>query len=133
MTDLEFKIDLLKVQLNVLELDDRLPSFKARLYLNIAHPTGEFNYLAEDIWFECTNWSDFTSKISSINNDDDAVVLTSMSEQFILKLALNDISILIKEVSFHDFIIELKHFSGLTEGDFYVIKKAICGFDRWWE
>jgi len=133
MTDLAFNINSLKVRMKLSEMDKVLPSFKVEMNITISHPTGEFTYSANDLWFECCNWDVFTERIASITDKDDAIILNSMSEEFILKLSVNDISIMIKEMSFYGFPTQLNHTRGITRDDFGIMKNAFLDFDRWWQ
>jgi hypothetical protein len=70
-----------ELELDLIEVEDRLPSFKTLISLKIGHPTGFFKYQANDIWFECSKWDLFIKELMSLSFETTAT-LEDMSEQF---------------------------------------------------
>ena len=130
-SDLDFKSNHLNIQMVLLETEEQLPSFKVNLKIIFFHPTGQFNYEAKDIWFDCRDWDDFIAKLIAPNYVS-TFILKSMSEQFILALSKENIGVELKEISFNSLNIELRYSHRLTIDDYIRLQESFLGLDKWW-
>jgi hypothetical protein len=132
MKDFELVIDTLKISFEVLEIDERMPSFKTKLLVQIIHPTGEFNYSGDDIWFECRSWDETMKKLNSSTENFQSIILGSMSENFQMVIDQDTIKIEITEATWNGFAVNLKHHRQISRDEFYIIKRSILALDAWW-
>jgi hypothetical protein len=79
----------ISIEIETIETDSYLPSFKANIKLEINHPTGYFSYQANDIWFDCVQWDAFLSSLDKLNFlKESEIILSDMSEYFKIRFLL---------------------------------------------
>lgn len=127
----------IRLVMEVLDVDSYLPSIKMFVAAEIIHPTGNFIYQANDIWFNCSEWDDFNVRLNKSNVGDKSMIsLRDMSEkvEFGIETDLNLTSFCFKckEVNASNGIVNL-HFKGTIDSEvFYSIKNAFNAFEKCW-
>lgn len=71
--------NLIAMQLSIVEVEEYLPSIRVLTNIHIKYSTGFFKYQADDIWFNCVNWDQFTQGLIKLEK---VISLEDMSEQF---------------------------------------------------
>jgi hypothetical protein len=129
MTDIQFKFNSLSIQFKLIETEDRLPSFKLRVSVNISQSIREFGY-SEELWFQCHSWDSF---ITALNTNGEMATLNSMSnEDFILTVSPDEATVKVKAQSIDGATTKLYHVQPLIDDTFTIVKNAFLEFDRWW-
>jgi len=126
-----------KLQLEILEYDEVLPSIKVSLQIEIGHSSGNISYSINDIWFECRIWDEFVSTLKMIESEDDKAVLTNMSDD--LEISVGGIE------NVHLFSIKWKKSFADNAANVYVnyegrinldvlshLRAKLCEFPQWW-
>jgi hypothetical protein len=125
------------IKLDIIETDNYLPSIKMEVHIEMEHPTGKILYQADDIWFECTHWDNFTATLNQIaNNSKGEAFLENMSSNFKVKLIRDGSSIkfnfTVQESNVSDGEASI-NFSSLIDDDlFNQIKSQFVEFEKWW-
>ncbi len=78
----------LRLVIDLIEVDEYLPSFKCKVDIVIDHPTGFFRYNANDLWIECSNWDIFNEGLINLISTE-KFSIQDMSEQFIISIEPN--------------------------------------------
>ncbi|MDJ1471148.1 hypothetical protein [Xanthocytophaga flava] len=58
----------LELNMELVEIDEHVPSFRMSIAVLIKHPTGVVTYQANDIWFENRKWDSFINQLKSSHN-----------------------------------------------------------------
>jgi hypothetical protein len=125
------------IKLDTIEIDNYLPSIKMAVHIEMEHPTGKILYQADDIWFECTQWDNFTATLNQIaNNRKGESSLENMSNNFKIKLIYEDrvikFSFTVHENNISNGEVSI-NFSSLIDDDlFNQIKSQFVEFEKWW-
>jgi len=73
------------LNMDVVEIDEHLPSIKMIVELNIEHPTGKIFYQANDIWFDCSEWDDSALALKQLSGSNNSkACLENLSDNFII-------------------------------------------------
>lgn len=124
----------LKLNLSVRDAEDVLPSFETSMTITIPHLSGNLEYRADSIWFECSKWDAFIKDTSL--SDTTTSTLESMCESFKIKLAKEQekysfsISCKIKTLSKGTFNFETKY--ELNSDELSQITEKFEQFPTWW-
>jgi hypothetical protein len=118
--------------MEILEIDERFPSFEVKVNIKISHFSGEFRYSANDIWFICSEWDDFTNNLASWSNQENTATLRSMSDEFTLLVSQNEIMISLKEKLINGPTVDLKYCQISSVDDVYILRESFAKFDKWW-
>lgn len=128
------------LKMDIIEVDAYIPSIKMKVDVKMFHPSGFFQYQANDIWFESSEWDKFTNSLIallSLNSDVEYACLKDMSEYF-------KIYLLHKSVDQYQFKFSCEEpdmGQGLTKINFTCfINKELLGqwaytfqnFPKWW-
>lgn len=127
----------INIAFEILEIEDRFPSIKMAVSLNILHSTGHISYKAGNVWFECSRWDEFALSLNKVDIEKSSkVLLESMSENFLLRISTEN-----NKVAFGVKIIEANSNGGLSEINFSSsidddvlgsLKEAFSSLDKWW-
>ncbi|AFZ23903.1 hypothetical protein Cylst_1625 [Cylindrospermum stagnale PCC 7417] len=127
----------ISITMEVVEVDDYLPSLRMLVKCHIEHPTGFFTYQATDIWFDCSQWDEFVRILSQLEAKIEVeAILVDMSECLELK-----ISNVHNQLHFNFSCKELNVGEGLTKINFScqidfeilsLIKREYSEFPKWW-
>ncbi|MFK8009092.1 MAG: hypothetical protein AB8H03_22215 [Saprospiraceae bacterium] len=133
MSDITIKHPL-KLNLSVIDAEDVLPSFEMSMTITIPHLSGNLEYRADSLWFECSKWDAFIKDTSL--SDTTTSTLESMCESFKIKLTKKQekysfsISCKIKTLSKGTFNFEVTY--ELNRDVFLQISKKFEQFPVWW-
>ncbi len=129
----------ISIEMEIIETDSYLPSFKTNIVLRIKHPTGLFLYQADDIWFDCSLWDKFILEISNVNYKTDiSVKLSDISEYFNIEFVKETLNEVLFKVTIHEpFSGEngegyISYQSKLDIDTMNIIKNNFESFDKWW-
>jgi hypothetical protein len=124
------------LRIEVIEKEDYLQSFKASVSCVIDHPTGKIIYEADDIWFQCSVWDEFTSSLSTLDAANHSAVLPNMSDSFVIKIDNAEGALFctlnIKETAPNDKAAAITYTSKIDFDDLAHLKSAMNNFDTWW-
>ncbi len=135
---MKIKIDKpLDLRMSLLESEDRLPSIKMLIEVNIVHPTGTASYTAEDIWFDCTQWDKFVNELSKLYTGiDEMALLKSLSEYFEIRVSKAKnvflFELICKEPDTGNGILECKYYKNIESEELGIIKEKFGEFPKWW-
>lgn len=129
----------ISIEIDTIETDSYLPSFKVNIKLIIKHPTGLFSYQANDIWLECSMWDNFILDLNTFNNKPNfSIKLLDISEYFNLAFTKDKSDEILFKININE------PFSG-ENGEGYIgyqgkldsnimdiIKKDFEAFNKWW-
>lgn len=138
MSEIEIRIPI-SIEIDTIETDSYLPSFKVNVKLEIKHPTGYFSYQANDIWFECSEWDKFIVGINTLNSKNSITLkLSDVSEYFNVTFIRDNSGETLFKVSINE------PFSGVNGEGFIsyqskidrntidIISNSFQDFNRWW-
>jgi hypothetical protein len=138
MSEIEIRRPI-SIEIDTIETDSYLPSFKVDIKLEIKHPTGHFSYQANDIWFECSEWDKFTVEINTLNSKTNiSLKLSDVSEYFNIIFIKDRLDETLFKVSINE------PFSGVNGEGFMgyqskidsniidIINSSFQNFNRWW-
>jgi hypothetical protein len=125
------------LKLEVIEIDDYLPSFKVFIEFLVKYPSGLLKYEAENIWFQCSNWDSFLKQLNLINKGTvNEIILHDMSEYFSFKLqnSKGEYYMTISWVKTDNGFGSIKvEYSKSIDGDtLSLIKEKFIEFNKWW-
>lgn len=127
------------IEIETIETDSYLPSFKANIKLEIKHPTGNFSYIANDIWFDCNSWDKFIIDINTFGNKTNFnFKLADISECFNIFFILNNSSEILFKISINEpFSGEngeghISYQSKIDIETMSIIKKDFENLNKWW-
>jgi hypothetical protein len=133
MADLLVMNNLISLKMEIIEIEERMPSFILKVDASIKHNGGVFQYTDNALWFECDVWDSFVDESSG--KAIGTTILTSMNGVFKLAISKTDetlkLVIRIKD-SFNNAESELMFCQKLTDDLFAGIKKAFQEFPKWW-
>ena len=121
------------LKMEIVEIDNRLPSFKMEVELNVHHPTGKISYYADDIWFDCLAWDDFISNLQI--NKRTTVKLENMSNNFRIEVSgeSGKFALFCEEMNIGNGGISSVLFSAPIDDDGIAhIKGQFLSFEKWW-
>ncbi len=124
------------LKMEVLETDDYSLTLKMKVYVEFIHPTGIFNYTADDIWFEYSKWDQFTNKLHDLRSDVN-LDLEDLSEKFKISLMRKTeneyiITLSCLENNLDKGTIQLSYTSDLDSDSMAHVFNNFLGFPKWW-
>jgi len=123
--------------MDVVEIDEHLPSIKMTVELNIEHPTGKIFYQANDIWFDCSEWDDFTLALKQLSGSNNSkACLENLSDNFKIVFAKDNniikLDFTVLENNSGEGIASIKFSSTIGDDLFIPIKNQFVEFEKWW-
>ena len=120
-------------KLDVIEIDERTPSFKVEIGIQIEHFIHKCSY-AGKLWIECREWDKF---ILSLKDDKiESSTLKSISNDFILSFTKNVNPILFEWHFFRVDVLKnstfMEHKSNIDEDTYSLLKSKFLEFPVWW-
>jgi hypothetical protein len=62
-----------RLSIDIQETDEILPSFGCNVSVSLKLPRGDFSYSAKEIWFECSLFDKFISKLKELRDGQDVI------------------------------------------------------------
>jgi hypothetical protein len=126
-----------QLQMEVLESEDNLGSFKTAVEVIVSYPSGCFKFEVNNLWFKYTDWDAFSQDLIIKSADPVTLTLRDMSEQFELTIELREGSQYAFGISCSKFQLErgTTHLDFATVIDQEVFSEIAVGFNnfpRWW-
>lgn len=127
----------IKISMEVVEIDNYLPSIKMAVGIELTHPTGTFSYNANDLWFECSSWDNFTLSLKSMTSGSNCIAsLKSMSDAFSIVISFKNrgmiFSLESEEVNIGGGKTILSYQSEIDDDLLGFIRTQFADFEKWW-
>lgn len=122
----EIEITYPKIEINILEIDDYIPSFKISLY----HHNEGINYKNDyycEFWIKTHDWDIFVNNLKGTHN----ATLQDMSNNDRIIIINNTISLFFSQNK-PDFIIDSKCIFNISEDELKNIITYFSYFPKWW-
>lgn len=138
MAELEIHLGVVRIKIDVVGNDENTPSIQTKIEVSINHASGHFEYTANDIWFLCSEWDQFTNIL--INGNSHApIILHSTSNEFNLELRKIDYAFRMV-LKCQEFIQDrdgitvpcLNYISKITLEEFQLIRDIFNNVPKWW-
>ncbi|MGZ3821257.1 MAG: hypothetical protein ACXVB0_20490 [Mucilaginibacter sp.] len=134
MSDLHINGEGFYLKMDLLESDFRFQSFKLSIKAQINHPTGHFNYEADNIWFQREVWEYFVSRLKVIDNigADSSIELEDMSGLIVIAIKTskqNEFKLFFKfEEPYPNTNAKLSYEQDLDRDELYRIREGFLNF-----
>ena len=120
-------------KLDVIEIDERTPSFKVEISIQIAQFIHRCSYGGK-LWIECSEWDRF---INSLKDDRTGVsTLKSISNDFFLSITKDVSPIIFAWRFFRVDVLKnstfMEHKSNIDEDTYSLLKSKFLEFPVWW-
>jgi hypothetical protein len=127
----------ISITMEVVEVDDYLPSLKMLVKCHIEHPTVFFTYQATDIWFDCSQWDEFVQSLSQLEAKIEIeATLVDMSECLESKISnvQNQLqfNFSCKELNVGEVITKINISCQIDFEILSLIKREYRDFPKWW-
>lgn len=125
------------LNMDVVEIDEHLPSIKMTVELNIEHPTGKIFYQANDIWFDCGEWDDFALALKQLfKSNNSSASLENLSDNLKIIFTKDNniirLDFTVQENNSSGGIASIKFSSTIDDDLFAPIKNQFVEFEGWW-
>lgn len=122
----DIKINYPKIEINVIEIDEYLPSFKLSLHHNNEGLNFKNNFYCE-FWVETKKWDLFIDSI----NEKKVATLVDMSNNERISIKNSDIILNLSQNSNFQVITLINKYS-INEEDYNIIISKFLYFSKWW-
>ncbi|MBC8042140.1 MAG: hypothetical protein IAF08_01730 [Rhizobacter sp.] len=127
----------LSITMNLIEVEERLPSFKMLVKSEVVDLTGSFTYQRE-VWFECSKWDFFVSKLNHVESCTEKIILIDMDEDFTIAIEKDENTARLNfkcsysPVSRSRASLVMTYDSKLDKEALEKIKNVFNEFPKWW-